>query len=115
MKRVVIDEKRCVKCGACAQRCPFGALKKESGKLLHAPGKCVRECEVCWLVCPEGAVSYEEFSCGGCGTGASGDCRKGEACAGEHSARACGGCKNGAACQQSGACAGSQGRKKGPR
>lgn len=79
MKRVVIDEKKCTKCGACAQRCPFGALKKENGRLLHAPGKCVQECEVCWLCCPAGAISYEEFSCGGC--------QKGGKCGG------CGGCK----------------------
>ncbi len=39
MKRVVIDEKKCTKCGACAQRCPFGALKKREWKAAACAGK----------------------------------------------------------------------------
>lgn len=92
MKSVVVDAAKCTKCGACAQRCPFGALKKENGRLLHAPGKCVQECEVCWLCCPVGAISYEEFSCGGCGSGACGNCKEGGACGGCSSKGSCKGC-----------------------
>ena len=74
MKRVVIDLEKCTRCGKCVQRCSFGALRTGQDGLLHAPGKCMEQCEVCRLICPENAITYAEFSCGGCQGGGCGKC-----------------------------------------
>jgi len=53
--------------------------------LLHAPGKCMEECGICRLVCPENAIAYAEVSRGGC---QGGNCEK---CGRKGSCQGCGG------------------------
>ena len=86
MKRVEVDLQKCTRCGECARRCPFGALRMGQEGLLHAPGKCMEECEICRLVCPENAITYAEFSCGGCQSESCGKCGRRGCCQG------CSGC-----------------------
>ncbi|MEY8382485.1 4Fe-4S binding protein [Christensenellaceae bacterium 44-20] len=88
MKRVAVDLEKCTRCGACVRRCPFGALRMGQEGLLHAPGKCVGECGICRLVCPEDAITYAEVSCGGCQGGSCGKCGRKGSCQG---CKACGG------------------------
>ncbi len=54
-KKLAIDPKKCVSCGLCAQKCPVGNLKKESGKIVPA-GKCVL-CYRCVNLCPQRAIT----------------------------------------------------------
>lgn len=82
MKRVVVDLQKCTRCGECARRCPFGALRMGQEGLLHAPRKCMEECEICRLICPENAITYAEFSCGGCQSENCGKCGSCQGCGG---------------------------------
>ena len=82
MKRVVVDLQKCTRCGECACRCPFGALRMGQEGLLHAPGKCMEECEICRLICTENAITYAEFSCGGCQSESCGKCGSCQGCGG---------------------------------
>ncbi len=82
MKRVVVDLQKCTRCGECARRCPFGALRMGQEGLLHAPGKCMEECEICRLICPENAITYAQFSCGGCQSESCGKCGSCQGCGG---------------------------------
>ncbi|MGC8696328.1 MAG: 4Fe-4S binding protein [Conexivisphaera sp.] len=54
----------CTMCGACASKCPHGALRisadqGESGALVFDPSLCTG-CGLCVGVCPEGSISMEE-------------------------------------------------------
>ena len=90
MKRLILDPEKCVRCGLCEERCPFGALRLAETGLLHAPGKCVQACAVCRLLCPESAIAFEERSCGGCAQG--GACKQ---CNGKGQCAGCArGCKS---------------------
>jgi len=52
MKRAVIDESRCTKCGSCMEHCRFGAVHD----FQIDPALC-EGCGVCKLVCPAEAVA----------------------------------------------------------
>ena len=82
MKGVVVALQKCTRCGECARRCPFGALRMGQEGLLHAPGKCMEECEICRLICPENAITYAQFSCGGCQSENCGKCGSCQGCGG---------------------------------
>ena len=86
MKRVFVDLEKCTRCGMCVWRCPFGALRMGQDALLFAPGKCMPECEICRLVCPENAIAYAEVSCSNCQNGCCGKCSRQNSCQG------CNGC-----------------------
>ena len=49
-----VDEKACVGCGSCVERCAFGALRVEEVAVVDAV-RCTG-CGVCGVVCPEGAL-----------------------------------------------------------
>lgn len=53
--KAVIDEDKCIGCGACAYHCRFEALRKKEGKYQVNEYAC-EGCGVCEYVCPENAV-----------------------------------------------------------
>ena len=59
----LIDQKRCVLCGACVKACQFNALAK-AGKEIMVFEKLCHDCGVCKLVCKTGALSYGKRAIG---------------------------------------------------
>jgi len=51
-KRRVLVEDHCVGCGACAAKCPMGAIMISRGKAVPQPGRCVL-CGYCGAYCPD--------------------------------------------------------------
>ncbi|HCT65131.1 MAG TPA: (4Fe-4S)-binding protein [Lachnospiraceae bacterium] len=74
----VIDNKKCVLCGACAKVCQFNSLAK-AGKEIVVFQKLCHDCGACKLVCKTGALSYSKRSIGKLETGISKDiiCHRG--------------------------------------
>jgi heterodisulfide reductase subunit A-like polyferredoxin len=52
----VVDEDLCIGCGACEERCQFGAIAVPDGIAAVDPMRCVG-CGQCTLVCPVDALS----------------------------------------------------------
>lgn len=52
----VVDETLCIGCGACEDRCKFGAIAATEGVAVVDPMRCVG-CGQCTLVCPVDAIS----------------------------------------------------------
>lgn len=79
MRILLLDAEKCLKCGKCAEVCPFGALIWK-GELLFKSAVCAEECRACELACEEGAIELTE--CGGCGGGSCPGCGKCGGCGG---------------------------------
>ncbi len=56
--QVRLDASRCTNCGACLERCSFGALQGGDEHPLLYGAKCVG-CGLCAVACPEGALGLE--------------------------------------------------------
>lgn len=56
----VVDANVCTNCGACEERCYFGAILGKDGVATVDIVKCMG-CGLCQLVCPSGAISLEEI------------------------------------------------------
>ncbi|MBQ3078561.1 MAG: electron transfer flavoprotein subunit alpha [Clostridia bacterium] len=54
MASIAILERKCTKCGACINACPFGAIEIANGKPEINAG--CRVCSVCVKACPESAI-----------------------------------------------------------
>lgn len=54
----MVDEKKCITCGACVSICPVGAIKIVDGKATINPKKCIK-CNSCAQFCPVGAIEIE--------------------------------------------------------
>lgn len=57
-KPIVVDEKKCVKCGLCARKCPAKAIKLVPYPKIN-PKKCIR-CFCCMEICPQDALSLKK-------------------------------------------------------
>ena len=55
----MVDEKKCITCGACVSICPVGAIKIVDGKAQINPKKCIK-CGSCAQFCPVGAIEIEK-------------------------------------------------------
>ena len=65
MPKGFIDEKLCVGCGKCKEKCRFGAIENVKGKKsLQINQFACEGCGVCEFVCPEKAVSMKPVSAG---------------------------------------------------
>lgn len=53
--KAVIDTKKCIKCGKCAETCRFNAINKNDEKYTVNEFAC-EGCGVCEYICPQGAV-----------------------------------------------------------
>ena len=57
-KPIVVDEKKCVKCGLCAEKCPTKAIKLKPFPVIDKK-KCIR-CFCCMEICPQDALSLKK-------------------------------------------------------
>ncbi len=58
MELIKFDAKKCTLCGACIDKCPFGALKMEGSGIVV--GDTCRMCGLCVRNCPEKAIAFEQ-------------------------------------------------------
>jgi len=54
-----VDESACVGCGACTERCPFGALSLDERALAVADPEACYGCGICRSACPVDAIALE--------------------------------------------------------
>lgn len=54
---LVLDQDKCVGCGACVQVCPRAVLAMDERKARLADRDACMECGACALNCPAGAIS----------------------------------------------------------
>ncbi len=54
----MVDEKKCITCGACVSICPVGAIKIVNGKATINQKKCIK-CQSCAQFCPVGAIDIK--------------------------------------------------------
>lgn len=59
----IIDHDACHRCGACLDRCRFGAVKREGDAYAVDPLRC-EGCGVCVALCPARAISFPDKECG---------------------------------------------------
>ena len=55
----VVDESKCVKCGICEDKCPYGALRL--GEQLEVIEALCKGCGTCVAACPTGALDQRHF------------------------------------------------------
>jgi len=56
---VLIDESKCIYCKRCELACPFDAIKVQKpfkGRLEVDTSTCPKNCDVCQVICPSGAI-----------------------------------------------------------
>ncbi len=62
----VVDSAKCrntkVKCGICAQRCPYGSIRAESGKAAEVVSAMCHGCGTCVAECPADAIQQMHFT-----------------------------------------------------
>ncbi len=64
----MIDEKKCIGCGACAQACPYGApVLDETAHKMHKCDVCADRLvqglrPICVEACPQRAIEFGEIS-----------------------------------------------------
>ena len=56
---IMVDEKKCIPCGACVSICPVGAITIVKGKAQINPKKCIK-CGKCTEICPPQILSFNE-------------------------------------------------------
>ena len=58
----VIDESKCIKCGACMRVCPYKAIEGEPRKYIRVIQAACEGCGACAAECPTGAIFVPGFS-----------------------------------------------------
>ena len=58
MEFLKFDINKCVLCGVCVEKCPFGALTIEGNGIVV--GDACRMCGLCVRNCPEKAIRFEQ-------------------------------------------------------
>lgn len=56
---MVVDDKKCIGCGACISVCKVGAIKLINGRAHIDNSKCVK-CGACVSICPMQAISAKD-------------------------------------------------------
>lgn len=59
----IVDRDACRRCGACLERCRFGAVKREGDAYAVDPLRC-EGCGVCVALCPAHAIGFPDKECG---------------------------------------------------
>ncbi len=54
----MVDQEKCISCGACQSVCPVGAISLDSGKAQIDTEKCIK-CGSCQNICPVGAITIK--------------------------------------------------------
>ncbi len=57
----VIDQEKCIKCGACMRACPYGAIKGEVRKYIYVIPALCEGCGACVGECPINAITIPGF------------------------------------------------------
>lgn len=55
----MVDQKKCITCGACVAICPVGAITIVNGKAQINPKKCIK-CGSCAQFCPVTAIDLNK-------------------------------------------------------
>ena len=55
----MVDNKKCITCGACVSICPVGAIKIVDGKAQISEKKCIK-CGNCSQFCPVAAIEIKK-------------------------------------------------------
>lgn len=55
----MVDEKKCITCGACVSICPTKAIAIVKGKAKIDPSKCIK-CRSCAQFCPVSAININK-------------------------------------------------------
>ena len=63
LKKAVIDQDKCIKCGKCIENCRFDSLIKKDEKYFVKKFGC-EGCGVCEYVCPSGAITMQKSASG---------------------------------------------------
>ena len=58
----VIDESKCIKCGACIRVCPYNAIEGEPKKYVRVIQAACEGCGACAAECPTGAITIPAFT-----------------------------------------------------
>ena len=56
---IMVDNKKCITCGACVSICPVGAIKIVDGKAQISEKKCIK-CGNCSQFCPVAAIEIKK-------------------------------------------------------
>jgi len=55
METIMLDEKKCIKCGKCVEECPGDVLRMNGSLQIAKPELCI-SCGHCAAICPEAAI-----------------------------------------------------------
>ncbi len=57
-----VDQSKCIKCGVCVDKCPYGAIKQEKGKPANVITASCHGCGTCVAECPSHAITQMHFT-----------------------------------------------------
>lgn len=58
----IVDEEKCIKCGVCVEKCPYGAIRQEPGKPATIIAASCHGCGTCVAECPQHAITQKHFT-----------------------------------------------------